>query len=137
MACFVCDEKLTEDVNQTSQSSDCSRCGLAVLLNWKNSQHILEHKCAHVLHDSMLDSSEKLYGLCLCPAPMCQLYLRKAHGIASNFLVDHKKSSLLHFNYVTPSTSSEASSCSNVPITCLLCPDGSPAVWAYSLHAHF
>ena len=140
MACFVCDEKLTDDVNRTSQSSDCSRCGPAVSLNWKNGQHVLEHMGAHVLHDSMLDSSEELCGLCLCPAPMCQLYLRKARGIASNFSVDHKKSScvnLIHFNYATASTSSEASPCSNVPITCPLCPDGSSAVWAYSLHAHF
>ena len=71
---------------------------------------------------------------------MCQLYLRKAREVASNFVVDHKKSicvNLIHFNYVTASTSSKASPCSNVPITCLLCPDSSPAVWAYSLHAHF
>ena len=67
MACFVCDEKLTDDVNQTSQSSDCSRCGPAVSLNWTNGQRILEHMGAHVLHDSMFDNSEKLCGLCLCP----------------------------------------------------------------------
>ena len=136
----MCDEKLTDNVNRTSQSSDCSRCGPAVSLNWKNGQHVLEHMGAHVLHNSMLDSSEELCGLCLRPALMCQLYLWKACGITSNFSVDHKKSScinLIHFNYATASTSSEASPCSNVPITCLLCPDSSPAVWAYSLHAHF
>ena len=132
----MCDEKLTDNVNRTSQSSDCSRCGPAVSLNWKNSQRVLEHMGTHVLHNSMLDSFEELCGLCLHPTLMCQLYLWKAHGITSNFSVDHKKSScinLIHFNYATASTSSGASPCSNVPITCLLCPDSSPAVWAYTV----
>ncbi|KAH8976596.1 hypothetical protein EDB92DRAFT_1248155 [Lactarius akahatsu] len=44
---------------------------------------------------------------------------------------------MTRFNYATASTSSEASPCSNVPIICPRCPDESPAVWTYSLHAHF
>jgi hypothetical protein len=79
-------------------------------------------------------------GLCLCPAPMCQLYLRKYHGTSANVSVEYNKLScvhLIHFNYMTASTSSEASPCSNVPISCPLCPAGSPVFWTYSLYAHF
>ncbi len=140
MACFVCDKKPSNYMNPNSQSCDCSRCGPSIILNWKNGQRILEHMGAHILHDSRLDGSEECCGLCLCPAPMCQLYLQKARGIAGSVLVDHKKSScvnMIHFNYTTSSILSEASPCSNIPVTCPLCPNGSPAVWTYSLHAHF
>ncbi|KAI9430288.1 hypothetical protein H4582DRAFT_1824492, partial [Lactarius indigo] len=119
-------------------SQGCSRCGLTV--NWKNGQCVLEHMGAHILHDGLLDSSKELCGLCLFPAPMCQIYLRKARGAAGRVSVDHKKSkcvNMTHFNYTTASTSSEASPCSNVPVICPHCPDNSPAVWTYSLYAHF
>jgi hypothetical protein len=141
MACFVCDEKQTSYANANGQApGDCSRCGPSVVLNWKNGQRVLEHMASHILYDGFLDSSEECCGLCLRPAPMCQLYLRKPRGTSANVSVDYKKSScvnLIHFNYATASTSSEASPCSNVPISCPLCPDGSPAVWKYSLYAHF
>ncbi|KAH9011872.1 hypothetical protein EDB85DRAFT_1900712 [Lactarius pseudohatsudake] len=68
------------------------------------------------------------------------IYLRKAHGTAGSVSVDRKKSkciNMTHFNYATAFTSSEASPCSNVPIICPHCPNDSPAVWTYSLHAHF
>jgi hypothetical protein len=141
MACFVCDEKPSNvDTNNLNESCDCARCGPSVVLNWKNGQRVLEHMGAHILHDSRLDSSEERCGLCLRPAPMCQVYLRKARGTAGSVSVDRKKSScvnMIQFNYATASTSSEASPCSNVPIACPLCPGNSPAVWTYSLHAHF
>lgn len=140
MACFVCDERPTDFTNTSNESSDCSRCGPSVVLNHKNGQRVLEHMGAHIQHDTLLDSSEELCGLCLRPAPMCQLYLRKARGVAGSVSVDHRKSkciNLIHFNYATASTSSESSPCSNVPIVCPLCPRDSPAVWRYSLHAHF
>lgn len=142
MACFVCDEKPSDDMNTgtNSESSDCSRCGPFVALNWKNGQRVLEHMGAHILHDTMFDGSEECCGLCLRPAPMCHIYLRKARGIAGSISVDRKKSScvnMIHFNYATASASTAASPCSNVPITCPLCPNDAPAVWKYSLHAHF
>lgn len=140
MACFVCDEKPSTYTNVNGEAGDCSRCGPSVVLNWKNGQRVLEHMVAHILHDNLLDGSEECCGLCLRPAPMCQLYLRKPRGTSANVSVDYKKSScvnLIHFNYATASTSSEASPCSNVPIACPLCPDGNPAVWTYSLYAHF
>ncbi|KAH9031260.1 hypothetical protein EDB84DRAFT_1271103 [Lactarius hengduanensis] len=140
MACFVCDEKPSDYMDHNYQSCDCTICGPTVVLNRKNGQRFLEHMGAHILHDGTLDSSEERCGLCLRPASMCQLYLRKARGTAGSVSVDHKKSScvsMIRFNYATASVSSEASPCSNVPITCPHCPDNSPAVWTYSLHAHY
>ena len=123
-----------------SQSCDCPRCGPSVTLNWKNGQRILEHMGAHILHDGDLDRSEERCGLCLRPAPMCQFYLRKGRGVAGSVSVDRKKSTcvnMIRFTYATAAISSEASPCSNVPVICSLCPENSPAVWTYSLHAHF
>jgi hypothetical protein len=138
----MCNEQ-SSSLSSTAASvscGDCSRCGLAVTLNWKNGQCMLEHMAVHIIFDNLLDSSEEQCGLCLHPAPMCQLYLRKPCRTSANVSVDYKKSScinLIHFNYATASMSSQASPCSNIPITCPLCPNGSPAVWMYSLYAHF
>jgi hypothetical protein len=140
MACFVCEEKSTDFMDPNSQNGDCPHCGPLVTLNLKNGQCVLEHMGTHILYDSKLDSSEERCGQCLHPTPMCQIYLRKACGIAGSVSVDRKKSScvnMIHFNYATASTSSDASPCSNVLITCPLCPDDKPAVWTYSLSAHF
>jgi hypothetical protein len=140
MACFVCDERPTNYMNPNSQISDCTRCGPSIISNWKNAQCVLEHMGTHIQHDGMLDRSKELCGLCLRPTPMCQFYLWKACGSARSVSVDCKKSNcanMIHFNYATASTSSEASPCLNVLIKCLLCPDGSPAVWTYNLDAHF
>ncbi|KAH9048208.1 hypothetical protein EDB84DRAFT_1262640 [Lactarius hengduanensis] len=138
MACFVCDEKLSNDMDIHSQG--CPRLGCGLIVNQKSRQRVLEHMGAHILHNGMLDSSEELCGLCLRPAQMCQFYLRKARGTAGSVLVDRKKSkcvNMTQFNYATASTSSEASPCLNVPMVCPHCPDDSPAVWKYSLHTHF
>lgn len=141
MACFVCDEKPSNaDTKNANESCDCTRCEPSVNLNWKNGQCVLEHMGTHILHDSMLDGSEEHCSLCLHPAPMCQLHLRKGHGSAGNLLLDHKKSrcvNKIRFNYTTASDSSKASPCSNVLVICPLCPDDRPAVWRYSLYAHF
>ena len=115
MACFVCDEKPSNadtKADADNENSDCPRCGPFVILNWKNGQCVLKHMGAHILHDGKVDSSIKLCGLCLQPAPMCQFYLRKARGTAGSISIDRKKSScvnMIQFNYATASTSSEAS----------------------------
>lgn len=120
--------------------ADCSRCGPSVKLDWKNTQRVLEHMGAHILHDATLNGSEERCGLCLRPAPMCQVYLTKGRGTGGKRSVDRSKSScpnLVRFNYKNAAQSSERSPCSNVPVDCTLCPASSPAVWTYSLHSHY
>jgi hypothetical protein len=111
-----------------------------VKLDWKNTQRILEHMGAHILYDATVNASEERCGLCLRPAPMCQVYLMKGRGTAGKCSVARSKSkcpNLVRFNYKNAAQSSERSPCSNVPVDCTLCPAGSPAVWTYSLHSHY
>jgi hypothetical protein len=138
-ACFVC-EVSNDATADLDGHADCSRCGPTVKLDWKHMQRVLEHMGVHILYDRMLNSSEEQCGLCLRPAPMCQVYLTKACRVSRSFSVDRAKSTcpnLVCFNYKSAAQSSDRSPCSNVPITCCHCPAGSPAVWTYSLHAHY
>jgi hypothetical protein len=135
----VC-QALNEETVDLGGQADCSRCGASVKLDWKNTQCVLEHMGAHILYDTSLNPSEERCGLCLRPAPMCQLYLTKGRGTAGKRSVDRSKSkcpNLVRFNYKNAAQSSERSPCSNVPVDCTLCPAGSPAVWTYSLHSHY
>jgi hypothetical protein len=139
-ACFVCE--IAGEISSTGidGQSDCSMCGPSAGLNWKNTQRVLEHMGAHILYDAKLNTSEERCGLCLRPAPMCHIYLKKGRDAQAKYSVDQKKSNcpnLVRFNYMNAATSSESSPCSNVPVVCPLCPTASPAVWTYSLHAHF
>ena len=130
----MCSTSNEEDLDLDSQA-DCSRCGVSVKLDRKNTQRVLEHMGAHILHDITLNASEERCGLCLRPAPMCQIYLMKGRHS-----VDRSKSrcpNLVRFNYKNASESSKRSPCSNVPVDCTICPPGSPAVWTYSLHSHY
>ncbi|KAH9040244.1 hypothetical protein EDB84DRAFT_1647330 [Lactarius hengduanensis] len=43
----------------------------------------------------------------------------------------------IKFSYSAAMVSSESSPCSNVPLQCPYCPDGSPAVWRYNMQLHF
>lgn len=139
-ACFVC--KVAGETNATDVNgqADCSMCGSSITLNWNNMQHILEHMGTHILHDLKLNASEEQFGLCLRPAPMCQIYVKNGCGVKGRYSVDQKKSNcpnMVFFNYGNTATSSEASPCLNVPSICPLCPTGSPSVQTYSLHAHY
>lgn len=103
-------------------------------------QCILEHMGAHILYNATLNSTEERCGLCLRPAPMCHMYLKKGRGVRGKSSVNQsqsKCSNLVRFNYKNAAQSSKRSPCSNVPIICSLCPTGSPTVWTYSLHPHY
>ena len=106
----------------------------------KSGQRFSDRYSAHILHDVTLNSSEEQCGLCLHPAPMCSIYLKKSRGVSGSCLVDQTASTcpnLVRFNYKSAARSSDSSPCSNVPISCSICPPDSSAVWVYSLHAHY
>ncbi|KAI9443979.1 hypothetical protein H4582DRAFT_1807673, partial [Lactarius indigo] len=134
--CFVC--KASDKTADLDGQAGCSRCRSK--LEWKNTQCVLEHMGAHILYDTRLNASEERCGLCLRPASLCQIYLKKGCGTGGKRTVDLSKSkcpNLVRFNYKNAAQSSEQSPCSNVPINCTLCQPGSPAVWTYSLHSHY
>ncbi|KAN0138828.1 hypothetical protein V8E53_003216 [Lactarius tabidus] len=118
-ACFIC-EVSNEASAKLDRQADCSRCGPP-------------HMGAHIMFDMTLNTSEEYCGLCLCPLPMCQIYLNKGCGTSGRVSVDLIKSTCPNL----VSHSSDQSPCSNIPVICPLCPAGSPAVWTYSLHSHY
>jgi hypothetical protein len=136
----VCEVASKTDSAKIDSHTDCSRCRPATKIDWDNMQRVLEHMGAHILHDPKLSRMEERCGLCLQPAAMCLIYVTKGRGASERSTVNFTKSTcpnLVRFNYKNASESSEKCPCSNVPITCSLCPLGSPAVWTYSLEAHF
>ncbi|KAH8992267.1 hypothetical protein EDB86DRAFT_2806286, partial [Lactarius hatsudake] len=138
-ACFIC-EVSNDSTADLDGQANCSRCGTKAKLDWKNTQRILEHMGAHILHDTTLNTTEERCGLCLRPAPLCCIYLMKGHGAGRRTSVDQSKSvcpNLVRFNYKNAAQSSKKSPCSNIPVTCSLCQVGSPAVWTYCLHSHY
>ena len=138
-ACFLI--KGSEGDTIGEEGSLCTKCGPRTSLDRTNAQRIIEHMAAHILHDPAIRSHPQEHcGLCLRPSPMCAIYLKKGCGGSRGYNVDMKHSkcvNLIRFKYAIAATSSENSPCTNVPIMCPICPPKSPAVWTYSLDAHF
>lgn len=94
----------------------------AVVLDMSQGQRVLEHVGAHILYDPHIVKSTPLCGLCLRPAPLCQIFLKKGKGASGKSVA---------------AESTSASPCSDVPMHCPLCPKLEPAVWRYFLKIHF
>ncbi|KAF8265196.1 hypothetical protein EI94DRAFT_1787602 [Lactarius quietus] len=116
-ACFVAEDLY--DVQESSMHK-CPACTPPVQLNTSNGQRVLAHIASHILHDLTIDKrsgrnyqwAHKYGGIAPCPN-------------ATNFL------------YLAAMVSSDSSPCSNVPLQCPYCSDGSPAVWRYNMQLHF
>ncbi|KAH9172330.1 hypothetical protein EDB89DRAFT_1832840, partial [Lactarius sanguifluus] len=71
----------------------------------------------------------------------CTIYLTKRSG--RNYQPTVKYMGIVpcpnatNFSYSTAMVSSDSAPCSNVPLQCPYCPDGSPAVWRYNTRQHF
>ncbi|KAA1480082.1 hypothetical protein DENSPDRAFT_789907 [Dentipellis sp. KUC8613] len=118
----------------------CPNCIPEVKFDSSKGQRILAHVGSHILHDPSVDRDLEPCGLCLRPAPICQVFLTKDKGSKGNLRVDMTKSSCpnrVKFSYGTAAKSTSSSPCSNVPIHCPLCPTGAAAVWRYNGRAHF
>ena len=122
-------------------SADCPRCSPTITLDLSQGQRVLEHVGAHVLHDPGLDKSTPLCGLCLRPAPFCQIFLKKGKGAQGRMGINASLSKgclmKVKYAYHVASKSTASSPCSNVPIHCPLCPNIEPAVWRYFMRIHF
>ena len=137
-ACFVCEQD-EPNGDISNENADCLLCGPKVYFNRSSGQRVLEHMGTHIFFDNAICSTERC-GLCLRPALMCRLIVKKGRGANASPRIDFDSSTctnLIRFNYATAAQLSEGSPCSNVPINCPLCPDKSPAVWMYCLHTHF
>ncbi len=117
----------------------CTRCQPSITFNTKYRQRIIEHCGAHILFDRSIDRSLEPCGLCLHPAPLCKIYLRKTKGRTGNITIDMRVSScsnLIKFSITVTTQFSDASPCTNHPICCPYCPNSSPAVWSYTFCKH-
>ena len=121
----------------------CPNCRPIVTFNPSLRQHIVEHISAHILHDPSVDRLSEPCGLCLRPAPLCKIILKKAKGQTGKIAIDMKASSctnLVKFSIAAATECSDSSPCTNHPIICPHCDDSesslSPVVWSYNFRAH-
>ena len=96
---------------------------------------------AHILHDPNLEPSIEQCSLCLRPAPLCLLYLKKSKSAVKTPKIDTDRLTCpmkINFSYGVAVQSTALSPCSNVPIPCPLCSDKKdPAIWTYYAKTHF
>ena len=126
----------TQDLN----THECPGCPQTVHLDRSNGQCVLAHIGSHVLHDESVDRSLEPCGLCLRPATLCTIYLTRRSARNPRWTLKYGGTvpcpNATSFSYAAARVSSESSPCSNVPILCPYCPDGSPAVWHYNVKPH-
>ncbi|KAH9020543.1 hypothetical protein EDB83DRAFT_2432480 [Lactarius deliciosus] len=142
-AAFVCETELDERPitgPMSAQSDCCPMCRLAIPWDLSKPHKILKHVATHILFDSTLDTATELCGLCMRPSTLCVFYLRKGKGPGSASQIDERTSRCPNLTgklfYLAAATERTNSPCTNVPITCPLCPSTSTAVWKYNLKTH-
>lgn len=138
-ACFVCsDDNTLTDLGTT----ECPLCSPPVTLDLSQGQWVLEHMGSHILHEpTLIQFSMALCGLCLHPAPLCSIFLKKGKGANASLTINPKSSRgclvKVKYLYRVASESTASSLCSNVLLQCPLCPKSDPAIWRYFLKVHF
>ena len=121
----------------------CPICQPIVTFKSKRRQRIVEHIGAHVLHDPSVDRLSEPCGLCLRPAPLCEIVLKKAKGQTGKLSIDTEASScpnLVKFSIASAMGCSDSSPCTNHPMICPHCDDleSTPVavVWSYNFRSH-
>ena len=142
-AAFVCEAEVDERPItglSSAQSNQCPVCRPIVPWDVSKTHKILEHVATHFLFDNTLDTTKELCGLCMRPSPLCSFYLRKGKGVGSAPQIDERVSRCPNFMgklfYSTAATERTNSPCTNVPVTCPLCPSTLAAVWKYNMKTH-
>ena len=142
-AAFVCEAETDERPITGplgAQSDHCPICRPAIPWDITKSHKILEHVAMHILFDNSLDNTKEYCGLCMRPSPLCSFYLRKGKGAGSVQQIDERVSRCPNFMgrlfYSAAATERPNSPCTNVPVTCPLCPSTSAAVWKYNMKIH-
>jgi hypothetical protein len=115
---------------QLSERDACPNCSPCVPLDLKKLQCVLEHIGSHILKDQNINRDAEPCGLCLRPSSLCHFWVGKGKGTTGKPRITKSTCvNSLRFNYATAAESTEASPCSNIPISCSLCSKDDPAVW--------
>jgi hypothetical protein len=137
--CFICEDEGSPR-GEIQDERRCPRCPTLRLPKSRQSE-LVSHMGMHILHDNALKNVPNPCGFCLAPGSLCSVRLKKGQGRNVGMQIDLKNSRCQHNNQVRLSLkafskSTSASPCTNVPITCPLCPTASDAVWKYNLESH-
>ena len=123
-----------------AQSNHCPICQPAIPWDITKSHKILEHITMHILFNNLLDNTKEYCRLCMCPSPLCSFYLQKGKGAGSVQQINKCVSRCLNFMgrlfYLAAATECPNSPCTNILVTCPLCPSTSAAVWKYNMKIH-
>jgi hypothetical protein len=140
-ACFMIEHASPDTPFIDHIGMTCPNCQPIVTFNPSLRQRVVEHISAHILHDPSVDRLSEPCGLCLRPAPLCKIVLKKAKGRSGNLAIDMKTSScpnLVKFSITVATECSDLSPCTNRLIVCPHCNDSesSPVVWSYNFRSH-
>ena len=135
--CFVA--KMHYNIHDVSMH-ECPGCPETIYLDKSNGQRVLAHIGSHILHNKSIDRSLEPCGLCLRPVALCTIYLTRRSARNGHWSLRYGGTvpcpNVTIFSNAAAMVSSNSSPCSNVPILCPYCPDGSPAVWRYNMRSH-
>jgi hypothetical protein len=139
--CFTIDDFDTNiDIIENGTSKlECLKCHPTVTFNPLHRQRFLKHVSAHILHDKTIDCSLEPCGLCLSPAPLCKFILVNSKGRARNVTINMNVSSclnLIKISILVATKCSDASPCTNHPMSCPYYMHSSLAVWSYNFRQH-
>ncbi len=131
-ACFICEDFNSGRFPGDDDTSDaaCTSCGNSTYIDRTSVKQMLEHMGAHILCDPSIFQIQEMCGLCLRPAPICQIFVKKGRGNSQGYKVDRDRSmciNLLRFKYA-----SAAQYQNNSPFTNILLSIGHVASW----HVH-
>ena len=136
-ACFVAE--MHYNIRDVSMHK-CPGCPETIYLDKSNGQRMLAHIGSHILHNELIDQSLEPCGLCLRPVTLCSIYLTRQSARNGHWSLRYGGTvpcpNATLFSYAAAMVSSDSSPCSNIPILCPYCPDGSLAVWRYNMKSH-
>ncbi|KAI0282664.1 hypothetical protein BC826DRAFT_1110697 [Russula brevipes] len=92
-ACFVIERVDADTGIRDHVGLVCPKCQPTVTFNSSLRQRIVEHIGAHILHDTAVGRADEPCSLCLRPAPLCKIILKKTKGRTGNLAIDMKASS--------------------------------------------